>query len=473
MNNIHQILAEINESNSSNHKLAVLQDNVDNEFLKRVLQMTHDSVKFTYGVSLKQIAKFNGSFLQGIDNLNDALDVLDNKLCTRLVTGHAALQLCADVSFSLSDDDSDIFKKIINRDLRLNFGKTQINKVWKGLITKPSYMRCDTYTEKTAKGIKFPAFIQKKADGTYREFTKDGPNVQPRTRSGEEHTYPLIEGAMQDFPDGVIVGELTVRIDADNVERLCRDYPKRADAIREAFEKKHTVLPRATGNGMINSSNIPHDDLIFDAWDYITLEEYAQAALKNRKNPCVTEYQDRLAKLTEIIAGNKYIDLIEGHEVQTLAEALKYTSDWMEEDFEGGILKNKKGVFKDGTSKDQLKLKLKIDCEMRITGFTPGNKGSKNEHYFAAITFENDEGTIKGQIGVTTMTEAQRDWFHERREYVMRKIMSVGFNDLSKASGNDFYALSHPKFFEIRNDKDTTDTLEQVMKYREMAMQLK
>jgi hypothetical protein len=48
----------------------------------------------------------------------------------------------------------------------------------------------------------------------------------------------------------------------------------------------------------------------------------------------------------------------------------------------------------------------------------------------------------------------------------------VQFNDLTKAEGNDYYALSHPRFIEIRSDKDETDTLEKVQMLREMAMDL-
>lgn len=51
----------------------------------------------------------------------------------------------------------------------------------------------------------------------------------------------------------------------------------------------------------------------------------------------------------------------------------------------------------------------------------------------------------------------------------MGKIIEVEFNDLSRASGSEVYALSHPRFIELR-EKDTTDTLEQVFKMREMAM---
>lgn len=42
------------------------------------------------------------------------------------------------------------------------------------------------------------------------------------------------------------------------------------------------------------------------------------------------------------------------------------------------------------------------------------------------------------------------------------KIFTVQFNDLSKAEGHDFYALSHLRFIEFRKDKDENDTLEKL-----------
>lgn len=53
-----------------------------------------------------------------------------------------------------------------------------------------------------------------------------------------------------------------------------------------------------------------------------------------------------------------------------------------------------------GTSKEQLKIKLKVGVEVRCTGFLEGAKGTKYEGKNKVITFENDEGTIKGQCSL-------------------------------------------------------------------------
>jgi hypothetical protein len=439
---IYEIIQELNKENGSNYKIEVLKKHKDNRLLQQVLKMTYDTVEFTYGVSNEQIAKFTPQEVEIPFDFRFALASVMQNLCTRERTGHAALQLAANLRHGLSDEEKIVFDCIINRDLRINLGKTQINKVFKDLITKPTYMRCDTYNKKTAKNISFPAIVQLKADGTYREFNVQNGHVTSRSRSGEAYEYPIIFEQMSSFPDGIYTGELTVRGYTD----------------------------RAKGNGLINSDNPPHEDIILELWDVITHEEYAQARLKDRKNPCETPYSARFNKLQAIVDMSDNVKVIPFMSVKTLKEALEQTSKWMNEGYEGAILKDLEGVFKDGTSKQQLKLKLEISAEMRCTGFQEGTKGTKREGKVGSIIFSNDDGTIKGKC--SGFTDKELDYFTENQDKLVGKIMEVQFNDLSKAENNDFYALSHPRFIEWRDDKDETDDLEKVFKLREMAMEL-
>lgn len=443
---IKQIIDELNVENGSNYKIKVLKKYADNELLKRVLKMTYDRVAFTYGATITQISKFYPEEYPDILDMKSFLDLLEEQICSRQKTGHEALQFLQNIICALNVDDREIALKIINRDLRINLGKTQINKVFKGLITKPIYMRCDTYKEKTAKNISYPAMVQLKADGTYREFNVHDGKVTSQSRSGESYEYPVIFEQMKDFPDGIYVGELTVQ----------------------------GIHNRAEGNGLINSDNPPHELINVELWDFIEYDEYQHAGLKDRKNPCWTKYEMRWAKLVETV--NIYnktnnVKLIPFKIVVNLSEALQITSDWMSEGFEGSILKDLSGVFKDGTSKHQLKLKLEISAEMRCTGFQEGTVGTKREGKIGSILFENDEGTIKGRC--SGFSDKELDYFTEHQEELIGKVMEVQFNDLSKARNKNECALSHPRFIEWRHDKDETDTLEKVLNLRQMALELK
>lgn len=434
---LKDILNELNESNSSNYKLDILKKYKDNSELKKLLELTYNRNKYNFNVSKNCIIKDNPSILESngsktVDELLSALEILGGGT----IRGNEAHQFVCNHLKCLDNDNKEIFLNVLGRDLKIGLNVKSINKVFKNLIPKPNYMRCAVLSEKTLKKINFPAFIQLKMDGTYREIHVADGQVTGKTRSGEEYFNPVLFKEMMNFPNGYYTGELT--IDGES---------------------------RFTGNGLINSLNPPYEKITFTVWDYLTDDDY----LEKTKTP----YYSRFESLSDIIEKRKSerVKLVPNYEVNSIDEALKYVSDWMEQGLEGGVLKDKNNVFKNGTSGTQLKIKLKVDAEMRITGFTDGTIGTKREGKIGAIQFSNDEGTIKGQC--SGFSDEELDLFTKNKDNLIGKIISVEFNDIVKSENNDYYALSHPAFIEIRNDKDETDTLEKVIQLRDMAKGLK
>lgn len=493
---ITEILNELNLENGSNYKLDVLRKHKDNKLLQKVLKMALDGCMYTYGITMKNIPEY---IPEGSEDLEWALEMLEARFVTREYTGNKAIEELHFMLENLQPDDAEIVVKIINRDLKIRLGRTQINKVWKGLISKSLYMRCGIYTEdstdkETGKLIKGTvrninpegSFIQLKADGTYRETVCDGA-TEFYSRSNEEYDYPEFAEAFSVIEEGRFHGEMTVHLDDDllakilpklekadkkngtkNVETILKDY-KAAQEKNEDY-----ILPRSIGNGLLKSGDVPMDNIHYDLWDYITPDEYQIAGQKDRKNPCTVHYEDRFKNLQEIVKviNHPRIQVIESHRVDSVGEALQHVSRWMNDGLEGGIWKDKEAVLKDGNSKQQLKLKLEINIDVRFVEFLPGNPGSKNEVYFSAVTFETDDGEIKGQIGVTTMPETMRDWFHENRDKVKGAVAAIICNDITQARNKTTHALSHPRFDEIRTDKETTDTLERALENKASAMML-
>jgi D-ribose pyranose/furanose isomerase RbsD len=423
-----------------------------------------------------------------------ALDILEELLSTRLVTGNAAITLIENTLDDLSENDSIVIQKVLDRDLKINMGRVQINKVFKNLIVKPVYMRCGIGKKKhihngkivksSYDNINFKegAIIQKKADGTYREFTVLNNKVSCVTRSGESHNYPNIFNIMKDWPDGVYLGELTVSLDDVLLDIITPNIAKSdkkngtndVEIITKSYNNSNFyILPRSVGNGLINSDNIPYSNLILDLWDRISIEDYKLASDNDKKHPAKTQYNTRLKSLNNIISDSnaKGINLIETHTIHTLEEALIITCDWMNNGFEGGILKDNSMVFENRTSKYQLKIKLEIDLDVRCTGFTKGNKNTKREKTFGAMMFETDDGLIIGQC--SGFNDNQLEDFNVRRDELIGKIFTVTCNDIVKGRGNKHHALSHPRFDQFRNDKESTDTLERAFDIKEMSMQLK
>jgi len=410
----------------------------DDQLLQRVLKMTYDKVRYTYGVTIKSLSDFVPQESSNYIPLNDALDMLESQICSRKLTGNEAKQYVSDLIMS---SDTYVLERIIDRTIKCHLGRTQINKVWKGLITKPVYMRCGIFNTKTSKKIKFPAFIQMKCDGTYREFCIIDGEVSARSRSGEPSDYPVLNEYLSKLPNGVYVGELTV------------------DGVSD----------RSIGNGMINSDNPPHDDINVDFWDYISIEEYNNA-LNKVKN--TTPYSDRFDTLISIIehVESDNVNIVPHCSANSIQDALNTTSDWMNMGYEGGVLKNMDGLFRDGTSPDQLKLKVEFAVDVRVVGFKEGKVGTKREKTFGSIEYSTDDGKVHGFV--SGFSDAMLKKINNNRQEYLNQVFELMGNDLTKSVGTDVYAISHPRFSEFRTDKTETDDIQRCLDSVEMSKTL-
>lgn len=434
---ILEILEKLRQTSSTKEKFNILNSHKDNKDLEKVLKYTYDKVDFTYGVTPRTVLDFDSDEYSGKE-MFEVLDMLNR----REVTGHSALALAKNFYESCDKDIKELFLKILDRDLKIGVNEKTLNKVFKGIVPRPNYERCDILNEKTLKKFTFPGYIQLKCDGTYREaYIHDGI-VEFKTRSGEPYMNPVLEEIMKTLPDGYYLGEFTLGR-ADNPD-----------------------ANRAEGNGNINSDNPDFKNIHFTVWDYLTEDEYT---LKDSKRG----YDERFDTLTHTLTkhNSSLVHVVPSFKVNNIKDALEVTSEWMNKGLEGGVLKSFNMKFKNGTSKEQLKIKLKVDVEVRCTGFIEGTKGTKYEGKNKVITFENDEGTIKGQC--SGMTDSMVDEVTKNPEKYIGKVLSVQFNDLTKAEGHEYFALSHPVFICFRDDKDETDSLEKAIQLRDMARGLK
>ena len=432
---IKDVLNDLNKSNSSNYKIDTLKKYQNSEIVKQLLKLTYDKNNFNFGMSRTRLLGIlnESNFLEGVDKIDNCLDLLEEN--SGKLSGNSAKEFYSSLLQRLTEDSRIILLNILGRDLKCGINVKNINKVFKNLIPKPNYMRCAVFSEKLVKKIHFPAILQLKMDGTYREFNVSNGTVSAKTRAGEEYQNEVLFDILKSFPDGYYMGELTIEGES-----------------------------RFTGNGLINSLNPPLDKIIFTCWDFLTFDEYT--------GKVKTPYIDRFNRLQNLIENKNFgqIKLVENHVVNDVSEALKQVSLWMSEGLEGGVLKDFNNAFKNGTSNTQLKIKLKVDAEMRITGFTEGTPGTKREGKIGAIQFANDEGTIKGQC--SGFSDAELEEFSKNKDSLIGKIISVEFNDVTKAENNEYYALSHPRFIEVRNDKNETDDLKKVIQLRDMAKML-
>ena len=440
MEDIKLFLEKMSETSSLNEKRKIFKEFSENETILKIFKYAYDNVEFTFGIKPARLDFTKNGYSTDTEEMFRLLDNLNN----RTFSGNSAVEECNKFIENSDKNLSNIFYKILDRDLKIGFSKKEFNKLVSGQFKckNVNYCRCDLLSEKTLKKFTFPGYIQLKCDGTYREAYVHNGVVEFKTRSGEPYKNPVLEEILKTLPDGYYLGEFTLGR-ADNPD-----------------------ANRAEGNGNINSDNPDFNNIHYTIWDMLTEEEYS---LKDSKRG----YDERFETLTKTLEtlNSSLVHVVPSLRVNNIKDALNVTSEWMNKGLEGGVLKSSKMKFKNGTSKEQLKIKLKVDVEVRCTGFLEGTKGTKYEGKNKVITFENDEGTIKGQC--SGMTDSMVEEVTKNPEKYIGKVLSVEFNDLTKAEGHEFYALSHPRFMEWRDDKNETDSLEKATQLRDMARGLK
>lgn len=377
------------------------------------------------------------------------LDLL-YKLSSREVTGNAAVAAVTEALESLAPPDSEILRRIILKDLRAGVGATLINSVFPGAIPEFPYMRCslpkDVHLDTWPWDDGVNAGL--KMDGMFARCDVTQDYVKFTTRQG--NTFPKgflanLELAASDLfmPGTQTHGELTVWIDGH-------------------------LQPRQTGNGLLNSvmqgGDIPTGyEVKFTIWDQIAL------SVAVPKGKSITTYQQRLHQL-ECVPHHPLIQVVENRWVHSYDAAVAYYKEVLARGQEGLILKHPRMVWEDKTSKHCVKLKLEFDVDLKIIGFNPGIPGKRTADTFGSLKCASDcEELI---VDVAGFKRDMETYLHENRESVLGKIVTVRANAIVNPSeSSSKYSLFHPRFIELRHDKDTADDLARVIAQFEAGVQ--
>ena len=165
------------------------------------------------------------------------------------------------------------------------------------------------------------------------------------------------------------------------------------------------------------------------------------------------------------------IEIIPTRVVKSLKEAYAHAAELMKQGMEGTVIKHPKAIWKDGTSKEQVKLKLEFEVDLEIEGIVEGRPGTKNEGRAGSFACRTSDGKLK--VDVTVKNEALRDRVDANPDEFIGKIIPVTANDILEPSeSNILHSLFLPRMTEAdyRLDKTTADSLERVIAAKEMAI---
>lgn len=452
MKSVYDTIIAVRKTSSKNEKLAILEKQKHNTALREFLRVCYEP-RINFYISKVPAPK--AEVAEGPWEFNrELLESIIETLAERRLTGNKAKDWLAFCHYQLENEwEREMLTMLIERDVKAGFSESTINKVWANTVTDVPYMRCSL--PKDAKLKDFPwkkgVFSQIKADGMFANVSNHGAGkITIESRNGSPFpidAFPGIDAdAQANLPAGMqLHGELLVGL-------------KKMSGI--------AYLPRQEGNGMLNKllkggELPPGHVVIFEAWDMIPLE----AAVTKGKYK--VPYSKRWEKLNEHFSSvSGSIRLIETQIAHSYEEAMRHYQYALSRELEGTIIKHPDMEWKDGTSKEQVKMKLEVSVELRVVGFNEGR--NKYVGMLGSLQCESECGKVK--VNVAGFSDAQRQEIWDDQEGWLNGVITAKSNSIMPPENKEHYSLFLPIFLERRLDKKKADTLEQIQAQFEAAV---
>jgi len=482
---ILSIIEDIASNSSNIHKKEVLHKHIDNELFKRVLYLTYSPRVTFYMKKLKSYTINNELSM----TLNDALDGLEN-IADRMYTGNEALDYLSDILCSLTEDDAEVVKRIIGRDLRCGINAKTISSEIPDLLEQTPYMGAVSFNEKKARKIFAAggsAYSEVKYDGRYvnmvvRTYSYPREPFEMTSRQGKPSMVPskqlkndgfnLALSLMHVFEDydytGIVLnGELLMNdvsryksngiiasIVSIHEKELKHGTPLKKD--REKFHKEHDMTYEEAV-----------ERVYMVVWDFLPYEVYIHTQTFDMPRVRRISYLDHSFNTSKVISDSQRIKLTEYTLVHSYEEAIAHFNKMVARGEEGTILKSMNGVWKNGKPTYQIKMKLEMTVDMVVKGFNEGN--GKYEGMLGSLITESVDGLVHADPYAFKDDERIEIW--NNKDKYLNSVVEVKCNGLSNdRDGN--YSLLHPVFKSFRDDT-TPDTLEDIKNNQDMIMGLK
>jgi len=455
------IILKIKNTASTNSKKDILTENIDNVDLKRAIQLALEPSIVSGIKKLPDAIETDKNI-----TLSEALDSLD-VLYTRKVTGNAARQFLGELFGSVSEDDAEVLRKVVLKNLDCGVQEKNANDVYgKGFIKDEPYMRCSLVNEKTVQNItSFKthgyAVAEVKMDGQYLNSAVVNDSLLCTSRNGKVYDFLGMKDA-----DMVQL--------AKNVQALDSRFESGVVFNGECLviDNDGKILNRETGNGIIQKAGkdsiSPQEAMrvVFVLWDVLPFDAFKDGLWD-------VERKERRELLENAISTleSEFVRMVEYVKCADIGQAFDFNTEMIEKGEEGSILKCESGIWKSHTSPKQLKLKLKMQFDLRVIGYNPGE--GKRAGGIGSLILESADGIIVVGCG-TGFKEKDAEWtpmtMMERWNEIDGAIVTAESTSLTKDKRTGKMSIFLPVFVEFRFDKNTADTYERILEIKESAV---
>jgi ATP-dependent DNA ligase len=189
------------------------------------------------------------------------------------------------------------------------------------------------------------------------------------------------------------------------------------------------------------------DRVVATLWDQISYEDFIAGKCDQRYDYRFKRLNYLVNRLPEI---NYKILVVETFDVHSIEQTQEIFQNYLNDGFEGIILKDPNSLWENKRSKGQIKFKAELDCDLKVISVLNGT--GKYADMVGSLYCESDDGVIKVYVG-SGFSDEQRN--APPSEYY-DKIIAVKYN-ARITNVKDGESLFLPIFLEIREDKEFAD----------------
>lgn len=355
------ILEQLESTPGRLDKEEIMDTHSDNELLKRIFVAACDPY-VDYGVrKFKRPPTVETQLTPDDKQMSAFVDVLLPDLATRVLTGNEAKSTVTAI-FGLMDGRQQKWaERVLLKNLRCGVSDSIVEKTWPGLIKKFAVQLAETVESRFEDGklvldeVSYPVYVDPKLDGLRLIAIKVNGETTLYTRNGTVlTTLPKIKAALD-------------ALKADNIvfdgEGMAKDWNESASVMMA--RKTHKDDSTMTYN-------------VFDCMPYADWTSQS----------CQLTYDARRKMAEKILSGQpkesplRMVQFLIAHNDQEVQDAYE---EWLDEGYEGVMLKDLNALYKFKRSKGVLKLKPVTTHEGIIVDHYEGNLGTKREGLFGGF----------------------------------------------------------------------------------------
>ena len=448
------IIKELRQDSSLNYKKDILRKYSDYVPFQKFLVYVYNPRVNYFMKNLPNVLSYG----QTEQNISEMYSLLE-QLKQREITGNQAQEVVREYLLNTNQVIRELFELVIGRDIRAGVGVGIINEVYKGLIEEIPYCRCSKLDEKTLERFDTmpEGFLtQAKLDGQFSYIIKEDDIVYMLTRAGTVWTSESLKEDMVKCPDGVYIGEALIYREGRPLDRktgngLINKFIKRETTLESLQEKLNKGNPKSLKELETKRLEFAEIDkaLHFVIWDSLTLEEFEEG-LSTRP------YTERFGEAIKATFMTSKLKPVPSYRVYSMKEAQAIADEFILEGGEGAIVKKLDTIWKDGTSKDMLKIKAVLDADLVCVDVEEGSGKYKGK--VGALVLETSCGRLRVKVG-TGLNDLDRA---KPFDYYIGKVIEIQYNEFIKSKSKSTDSLFLPRFVEVREDKNTATSYEEI-----------